>query len=191
MVTNEPTQAGAGHSGLPYRTSSDTEGDVARILGKLEAGGKDLAIIRLVANSPGMFRPFVHMADALLNRSRLPARARECVILHLAAHLEVPYEWAEHVPMSADAGVTDRERAVLATGSLDDDLSSFTDLEQMALRTSRSIADGAITSDDWANATKVLGEGAMVDLVLTVAWWGAFVPTVIGALGLVDPAATS
>ncbi|MAT05184.1 MAG: hypothetical protein CL424_09095 [Acidimicrobiaceae bacterium] len=94
------------------------------------------------------------------------------------------------MPMSADAGVTDEERAVLATGTLDD-LSSFTDLEQMALRTSRAIADGAITPDDWATATKVLGEGAMVDLVLTVAWWGAFVPTVIDALGLVDPAATS
>ena len=35
---------------LPVRSSADTEGDVARMLGKLEANGGALTILRYVAN---------------------------------------------------------------------------------------------------------------------------------------------
>jgi 4-carboxymuconolactone decarboxylase len=190
MVINRPDDIGPDpRIELPLRTSSDTEGKVADLLAKLEASGKDLKILRLLANAPGMFRPFVHMADGLLNHSRLPAKERELVILHLAARLGVYYEWAEHIPMSRDAGVNDRERTLLASGSLDD-LSMFGDSERMALRSARVIADDELTPALWRSGADVLGEEAMIDLVLTVAWWGAFVPMIINALGLIDPAAS-
>lgn len=171
---------------LPLRTAADTDGDVSRVLGKLEAKGLDMRILRVLANSPGMFRPFVLFADKLLHESRLGGAEREVVIMHLAARRGVPYEWAEHVPMAAAAGVTEEQLAVLASGTLDD-LSLFSPTEQVALRTSDAIVDGRLTEQAWADVTAALGDGAALDLLLSVAWWGSFVPTIIESLGLVDP----
>ena len=172
---------------LPLRTAADTEGDVSRVLGKLEGSGKDLRILRVLANSPGMFRPFVLMADALLRRSKLPAKEREVVIMHLAAQRGVPYEWAEHVPMAAEAGVSDEQLAALSSGTLDD-LTLFSPTEQLSLRAAREIADGALSEARWNELNDAIGEGAALDLLLTVAWWGAFVPMIIETVGLVSPA---
>ena len=171
---------------VPQRTSADTEGRVSELLAKLEASGSALKVVRMMANSPGAFRPFVLMADALLNRSRLPARERELVILDLAARRGVRYEWSEHVPMSRAAGVTDAERDRLADGRLDD-LSSFSPREQVALRTARAIVSGPLTPAQWREATDAFGDEGATDLLLSVGWWGAFIPLIVEATGLVEP----
>ena len=168
---------------IPLRSSADTEGEVARVLGKLEESGNDLRILRLLANSSGMFRPFVLLADRLLSQSRVPPVARELVILHLAVRRAAPYEWDEHVPISAAAGVTDEQRAAVAAGLVDDP-AVFAEPERLAMRVAGRIADGTLTQEDWDEVEGSLGSGAALDLVLTVGWWGAFVPTIIGALGL-------
>ena len=168
---------------LPLRSSADTEGEVARVLGKLEESGNDLRILRLLANSNGMFRPFVLLADRLLRQSRVPPAARELVILHLAVRRAAPYEWDEHVPMSAAAGVTDEQRAAVAAGRVDDP-AVFAEPERLAMRAAGRIVDATLTQEDWDEIEGSLGTGAALDLVLTVGWWGAFVPTIIGALGL-------
>ncbi|MDQ1396411.1 MAG: 4-carboxymuconolactone decarboxylase [Acidimicrobiaceae bacterium] len=172
---------------LPLRTAADTAGDVQRVLGKLEASQKNLKVIRVLANSPSAFRPFVLMADGLLNRSPLPASVREVVILHLAGHLGVNYEWEEHVPMSEAAGVSKEQREALRDGTLDD-LSLFSDEQQLALRATDEIVDQrALSEESWQKACEMWDVEAALDLVLTVGWWGAFVPTIIQAVGLQDP----
>ncbi len=171
---------------LRLRSSKDTEGDVQRVLAKLEARGLDETIVRLVANSPNVFRPFVLLADALLTKATLPAADREVLILHLATRLGVAYEWSAHEEVAAQAGVAPAQRAALRrAGGASDDAELFTPSQRLALRLADELLEtGGWSSVAWTQAVDAWGREAALDLVFSVAWWGAFVPTVIGAMGL-------
>jgi hypothetical protein len=172
---------------LVQRSSADTEGDVQRLLGRLEESGNAQKVVRLLANSSTIFKPFVLMSTALMAKATLPATEREVVILYLAARRGVAYEWAEHIPMSAAAGITEAQRDVLATGALDD-LQLFTDGQQLALRAAQEITEeGRLSEASWDQARSSWGEQGAIDLVCTVGWWGGFVPTIIEAFGLQTP----
>jgi 4-carboxymuconolactone decarboxylase len=172
---------------LPLRTSADTEGDVQRVLSKIEATGQNLKILRALANSPSAFRPFVLLANGLLRSSPFPAVSREVVILHLAARRGTTYEWEEHVPMAATAGVTPAQVEALARlQPLGSELFSESDL--LAVQIAEQVIDEHHLDDGlWEAAVGMWGAEAALDLLLTVGWWGAFVPTVIEALGLTSP----
>jgi alkylhydroperoxidase family enzyme len=166
--------------------SSDAEGEVQRVLSKLEASGNDLKILRVLANSQPAFRPFVLLSNALMNLSALPPEDREVVILHLAARRDVPYEWKEHVPMSEAVGITDEQRELIALGKYEGQ--SFSDAQRLAIRVADEIVEErSLTEETWSKACQTWGRASSLDLVLTVAWWGAFVPTIIEAIGLQNP----
>lgn len=165
------------------RSSEDSAAENARVLGSLERAGNALTIVRLLANSPNGFVPYVQMSNALLNRATLPARHRELAILHLAAMLENPYEWAEHARMSAAAGVDEDERRAIRAHHLESAL--FDDADRLAMRLAEMLHNGAeIDSGQWDAALSTWGKEAVLDLVFTTAWWGGFIPIVIQALGL-------
>ncbi len=172
---------------LPLRTAADTTDDVQRVLSKLEESGKDLRIIRLVANSKNVFRPFVLMADALLARATLDAVTREVIVLYLAARQGERYEWAEHAPMARAAGVTEEQIASIR------DLSAFEQplFDEQAIA-ARRFVDALLDHNEglaalWDETAETLGVDALLDLVFSVAWWGGFVPVATRAL---LPAAT-
>jgi hypothetical protein len=172
---------------IPLRSSSDTEGDVKRVLSKLEPTGHDLKINRVMANSSAAFRPYLLLASGLLNKAVLPAPEREIVILHLAARRHVTYEWEEHVPMSIEAGVTDEQRHAIERGEVGD-ASLFNPSELLAIRVSDAIIDQhSLTPDMWADMKAQWGSEGAFDLVITVAFWGGFVPTIIETVGLKHP----
>jgi 4-carboxymuconolactone decarboxylase len=172
---------------LRQRTTDDTEGDVQTILGRLETTSNALKVVRLIANSPTVFKPFVSMASALMARASLGAAEREVVILYLAGHRGVPYEWAEHVPMSAAVGISDTQREALAHG-MPSDLSLFDDSQRLALTAAGEINEQhSLEPATFERACRLWGEQAALDLIFTVAWWGGFVPTVIEAFGLESP----
>src|ERR1700722_5624405 len=111
---------------IPLQTSATTSGDVQNILSKLETSGRDITIVRLMANWEPGFRPFVKMADALLTKGVLDPVTRELCVLHIASQRDFEYEWNEHVPMSAAAGVTDEQREAVRGGDVSD-ATLFTD----------------------------------------------------------------
>ena len=174
------------HEKLSRRTSADTEGEVQRVLRKLEETGQDLTILRLVANSSHVFRPFVLLSSALLHNSVLPARIREMIILWMAAENGVPYEWAEHVPIAIRTGVTAEQIAALESGRLSEEL--FSPDELLGLKIARDLCSGGgVGSADFDLAVATWGiEGAM-DVIFSVGLWGGLVPKVIEGLGLVRP----
>lgn len=173
---------------IPLRTADDTTGEVQRVLRKLDERGKLLKILRVQANSSTTFRPFVLLSSALMFDSPLPADVREVVVLHLAARLGVDYEWAEHVPMSADAGVTDAQREALHDGTLDH-LEGFGEAQRLALDVADAMmGKGPVPEELWDRAREAWGPEAAFDLVIAVALWGGFVPKLITAVGLQSPA---
>lgn len=181
--------AGERTSRVPLRTAADTEGEVQRVLGKLEARGNDLGIVRAVANSPNGFRPFVLMGDALLAKGSLPARTRELVVLGLAAEGRNAYEWTEHRPVAERAGVTPEECAALRAGGLHAEIPTLSDDERLALAAAAELHAGATSDATFERMVAEWGRETAVELVFCVAWWGAFVPTIIEGLGLSEAVA--
>jgi len=172
---------------LPRRTSADTEGDTSRVLGKLEQSGQIMKIHRVLGNSSTVFRPFMLLASALMTKTPFPAYEREVVILRMAARRGVSYEWAEHVALSAAAGVDDATRDNLARAD-EADLDLLSEPARLAVEVADQVLDEhRIAPELWDRAVRQWGEEASLDLVFVVAWWGGFVPTVIEAVGLRDP----
>jgi alkylhydroperoxidase family enzyme len=169
---------------IPQRTSNDTTGDVQRLLAKLEAGGKDIRIIRMVANWAPGFRAFVLMSDALLFRGVLPPEAREVVVLYIAARLGNTYEWDEHVTMSEQAGVTnDQRRLILADPSAAMSDSAFPPHTQAAVRLADAVlTKSAALAPAWEQACHVLSDDGALEVIFAVAWWAGFVPTLTESL---------
>lgn len=169
--------------GLRPRSSADTEGEVARVLRKLEVSGKDATVARLVANAPSIFRPFVMLSDALLHRSALPPRIREVVVLHLATRTGSAYEREEHEKIARDVGLDDEVVAHLRDA--DADGAGLRDDERAALRLAAAVLAGSRDiGAPIAAARRHLDEQMVLELVLCVAWWGGFVPLATAALGL-------
>jgi hypothetical protein len=166
-------------------SSATAEGETARLLGKLEQSGRDIPIIRVVANWPPGFRPFVLMADALLSKGVLAPTTREFVVLHIAARQGLDYEWDEHVTMSAAAGVTDGQRAALRDGSIPpaDGGTDFTAADIAAITfADQLLVPEPVTPARWDAACTALGEDAAREIVFAVAWWGGYVTVVARSL---------
>jgi alkylhydroperoxidase family enzyme len=167
---------------LPPRTSRDTEGEVKRVLGKLEAAGVDLLATRLVANSSNSFRPFILLSDALLNRAALEPTIREVVILHLAARRGTKYEWFEHTRIASAAGVTQEQLAAVIARDYGPRI--FTGDQLFAISVAdRLIGGGGLTRRQWTEALERWGMPAALDLIFTIGWWGGFIPIVLEAIG--------
>lgn len=170
------------HSHLPLRSSADTAGDVARVLAKLEATGRDLPIVRAVANWEPGFRPFILMADALLTKGSLDPVVREIVVLDLAKQQELEYEWTEHEPMALRAGVSPAQITAIAQRQpLSADV--FPEQAITAVELARTVLAGRTVPDElWRRAVVVLGETSAIEVIFAVAWWGGFVPVLIRSL---------
>ena len=172
---------------LRARTVGDTTGDVQKLLGRLQESGNALRVVRLLANSDNAFKPFVLMSTALMAKSTLPAADREAVILYLAARRHVQYEWEEHIPMSAAAGITDDQRDLLSAGTVPPS-DPFSESQILAIEVAHEVVENKqLSADRWSAAVERWGEPGALDLILVIGWWGGFVPTVIEAFGLKTP----
>ncbi len=69
-----------------------------------------------LGRSPGLFRSWLPFGAHLLLFGRLPRAERELVILRTAVLCRCAYEWVQHVPLAARAGVADDEVVALAGG---------------------------------------------------------------------------
>jgi alkylhydroperoxidase family enzyme len=173
----------ANHEAIPRRTAADTEGDVQRVLGKLEASGQNMTVLRIMANEPKLFRPFVLFANALMYSEFLPADVREVVVLWIARAEAAPYEWHEHVPIARRVGLSDEQ---IGEGRVDS--SGFSEDQLLGVAVAQAMLEKrSLPPELWEQATARWGvEGAM-DLVMSVGWWGGITRMLLEALGLTVP----
>lgn len=74
---------------------------------------------RILLRHPGLYRRFAPFAGKLLAKGKLPARVRELAILRIAALCEAAFEWAQHVRIAREAGLTPDEIERVRRGSAD------------------------------------------------------------------------
>jgi alkylhydroperoxidase/carboxymuconolactone decarboxylase family protein YurZ len=173
---------------LPIRSDEVNDERSRKILGWLEANGKDVHMAHLFANVTHVFPSYISMSDALMNKSALAPRLRELTIVRLAVRLDAEYEWWEHRRMAQQDGVTVAELDAIRDGQTDG--LDLRDEERFVLAVADEWvdADNHLSEDTWTRGRNLLGDAALVDLVFVLAWWGAWVPAVVRAFDITVPA---
>jgi 4-carboxymuconolactone decarboxylase len=172
---------------LPRRSSRDTEDPVQGVLAKFEATSNDLTIMRMLANAPTAFRPFVLLSDALINRGTVPTDVREAAILSCATLTNSNYEWEQHERLAAASGIS--EAAIRTIRSGDIDAALLTHPQRLAVQiTDHLIRSRDLPDERWREAVSVWGDRGAAELLMIIAIWGGLIPLVLLGLDLhTDP----
>jgi AhpD family alkylhydroperoxidase len=127
---------------------------------------KGLNALGTLARHPELTRAYHTFNGHLLFASTLSPRVRELLVLRVAALRGCEYEWAQHVILGRDAGITAAEIDQLAVGPraggwqpLDRALISAVD---------ELVADAKVTDDTWDTLAGHFDDRQLMDLVFTV-----------------------
>lgn len=117
------------------------------------------------AHHPALARAFFTFNGHLLMATTLTQRQRELIIMRIAAVRGSNYEWAQHLFMARDAGLTDEEIGRIAYGA---DAPFWSDLDAALLRAvDELIVDGGISSPTWQRLDAEMDTQQKLDLIFT------------------------
>eukprot|EP00903_Cladosiphon_okamuranus_P002628 g2626.t1 len=88
---------------IPYADPSQYDEKTAHLIDQLAP----LNIFRMMANAPGLLRPFVDLGSAFLYDGTLDPITRECAILRVGYLSNARYETAQHEKIGLDIGMTE------------------------------------------------------------------------------------
>lgn len=124
--------------------------------------GAGPAMSRL-ARHPDLTEAFLSFSTYILFRSTLPPRVREVATLRVAGRRNCAYEWAHHVKLAREAGLTESEIEAAGRGKADEPLDS------LVLTAVDELEDHSTLSDrTWEALAEHLDERQRMDLVFTV-----------------------
>ena len=127
---------------------------------------KGLNVLGAMAYHPELSRAFFTFNGHLLSATTLTPRQRELLILRTAALQQSEYEWAQHVVIAGDVGISRAEVAQIAWGP---DSTLWSDADATLLRAADElVADGIIGEDTWAALTEHLDTQQILDVIFTV-----------------------
>jgi alkylhydroperoxidase family enzyme len=128
-------------------------------------GARAVNIFATLVRHPGLFRRWLPFGGKLL-RGKIPARDRELMILRTAWRTGSQYEWAQHVPIAHQAGVTAAEVEAVVAGADDP---SWTPAEAALLRAVDELHDdGKIGDDTWRALADRYDERQLIELPMLV-----------------------
>ena len=118
------------------------------------------------AHHPELAQAYFTLNGHVLMTTTLSERQRELLVLRVAAVRKSGYEWAQHVFVGRDVGLTDEEIGRIAYGP---DAPFWSDLDAAMLRAvDELIADGGISASTWETLTAELDVKQVLDLICTV-----------------------
>jgi alkylhydroperoxidase family enzyme len=128
----------------------------------LSAMPQPLNIFSTLVRHPGLFRRWMPFGGKLLG-GKLPARAREIVILRTAWRCGASYEWAQHVAIAREAGLSaDEIRAVAKDGA---DAPGWPAAEAALLRAVDELVDDHVIGDaTWAALAAAFDERQLIEV---------------------------
>lgn len=127
---------------------------------------KALNVLGTMAHHPVLAKAYFTFNGHLLLSTTLTERQRELLVLRVAAVRKCGYEWAQHLFVGRDAGLTDEEIGRVAYGP---DAPFWDELEAALLRaTDELVVDGAISRSTWAVLAEGLDRQQLLDVIFTV-----------------------
>jgi alkylhydroperoxidase family enzyme len=127
---------------------------------------KGLNVLGTLARHPALARAYHTFNGHVLFASTISPRQRELLVLRVATRRGSEYEWAQHVILAADAGITADEVERVVRGP---DAPGWSPLEGALLAaTDELLADARIADGTWATLAAELDEQQLMDVVFTV-----------------------
>ncbi|MFI1035330.1 carboxymuconolactone decarboxylase family protein [Streptomyces sp. NPDC020951] len=142
---------------LPPVPYEEWDADVLRPL----TGGRTIPpsnALGLLLNHPRLATAFLTFSTQLVYRGTLPARMRELAVLRVAWRRRCRYEWAHHVLMARQAGVSEEELAEVRQGA-----DTLVNRAVDELETASTLCD-----ETYARLAKELDERQLMEFVFTV-----------------------
>lgn len=131
-----------------------------------EGRPKGLNVLGAMAHHPELATAFFTFNGHLLSATSLTPRQREMLILRTAVLRQSEYEWAQHVVIAGDVGISREEVAQIAWGP---DSTLWSESDAALLRTADElVADGIIGDRTWATLTAHLSTQQILDVIFTV-----------------------
>lgn len=97
---------------IPYADPATFDEKTTHLIGQLAP----LNIFRMMANAPGLLRPFVDLGGAFLFDGKLDPVTRECAILRVGYLSEASYETAQHEKIGRDVSMSEDLIAAVKRG---------------------------------------------------------------------------
>lgn len=130
---------------------------------------KGLNLLGTFAHHPDLARAFHTLAGHALFGTTLSERQRELLILRVAAVRGCAYEWAQHLVLAADAGLSTDEIAAVRTGTAGDDPAEQALLDAV----DELLRDADVTDATWARLAASFDQQQLMDVVFTVGTYDA------------------
>lgn len=126
-------------------------------------------LYRVLGLAPDMFRAWIDFAWPLRLKANSSRKTRELMILRGAQLSKTDYEWAHHVPLALEFGVTQDQIDALASWQTSD---LFTVQEKAAIRVAEEVTRGpAATAKSIEALKRHFSEAEVVELVLTASFY--------------------
>ncbi len=127
---------------------------------------KGLHALGMLAHHPALTTAFNTFNGHVLFATTLSARERELLVLRVAARRDAAYEWAQHVVLAGDAGISRQEVERVRVGAAADGWSAH---DRALLAAVDELLDEArIGEPTWAALAATLDRQQLMDVVFTV-----------------------
>ena len=123
-------------------------------------------LLGVMARHPALARAYFTFNGHLLHSTTLRTRQRELLVMRVAAVRRCRSEWAQHLFIARDAGLSDEEISRIAYGP---DAPFWSELEAaMLCAADELLLDGTISDPTWNALSKEFSDQQLLDLIFTV-----------------------
>lgn len=157
---------------IPYANLDEVPQKVRAFFDKMQAntdGADIMNIFKMAAHSDASVRELIRLGNRLLMKAHLDHRWRELAILRIAQLLGARYEWAQHVPIAVDTGISKEQVREIESWR---ESSLLDDNDKTILRfTEEVVTDSRPQDETFEAASKFLDETSLVELVISIGYW--------------------
>ena len=145
--------------------------DVKEIYDRIEKNGaRIINLYKSLAHNPRVLRNHLQLGNTLLSKTKLSPKLREMAILRIAKLTGSEYEWAQHYPVSLEAGLSKAQADAVSSWK---DSTLFSDEECAVLRYTDEVSQQVKVADDtFATLKKYLDEQCILELTVAIGYWG-------------------
>jgi alkylhydroperoxidase family enzyme len=145
-----------------------------------ELWGQPPNLYKALANHPALVAAWTEFSKTLRHDTRTPRGLRELVILRGAQLMRSEYEWAQHLPMARQAGVSEAQIKDLPSWKKS---ASFNPKEKAALALAEDVTRGKVSDEVYAEAMRHFDHHDYVELAIVASFY-AMVGRMLDAMGV-------
>ena len=144
----------------------DWTDDIKKILQPNVEKGTVFNIFKTLSHHPDLFRRWLVFGNHVLFKSTLPPRERELIILRIGWLCEAEYEWAQHVLIGKEAGLTAEEIDRIKAGP---NARGWSEADKLLLQATDELRkDAFITDTTWNGLSQHFDKKQLMDVVFAV-----------------------